>query len=237
MKKVERAGEFLWFPAMIIAALAIALCNKADLGVTMIAAPVFILHEFFSPFASWLTVGMTEYMLQGVLLLLLWLLTRQFKWQHLLSFLTAVAYGLVVDLFIFLLRDVMPQSYLDQWLMLIFGELIGGVAVACFFRTYLPKLVYELFVSELCAKFGLRLTRVKSIFDLSFLAAGLLLAIALFPSSDLSAIISGNFHNIGLGTLLIAAVNAPVIRMMGKPVDLVFEASPRFPKLKAFLQG
>lgn len=237
MKKVNRAGELLWILGMVLAGLAIALCKKADLGVTMIAAPVFILHEFFSPFASWLTVGMTEYMLQGVLLLLLWLLTRRFKWQYLLSFLTAVTYGQVVDLFLFLLRDVAPQSYLDQWLMLIFGELIGGVAVACFFRTYLPKLVYELFVSELAKRFGLRLIRVKSIFDLSFLAAGFLLAIVLFPGSDLTALFSGNFHNIGLGTLLIAGVNAPVIRMMGKPVDLVFEASPRFPKLKAFLQG
>jgi len=41
MKKFEKSAELLWLFGIIFVALGVAICSKADLGVSMIAAPAF----------------------------------------------------------------------------------------------------------------------------------------------------------------------------------------------------
>lgn len=71
MKKVERSSELLWVFGIIFVALGVAICSKADLGVSMIAAPAFVVSEALSNYWSLLTVGVTEYVIQGIILVAL----------------------------------------------------------------------------------------------------------------------------------------------------------------------
>lgn len=234
MKKIKRSAELLWAFGIIFVALGVSICSKADLGVSMIAAPAFVISEAVSVLIKSFSVGVTEYAIQGVMLIALCLIVGRFNWRYLLAFAVAVIYGYTLDLFLWLLSDVQFNAIWLRWIMLIIGDIITAFGVACFFRTYMPLQVYELFVAELADRFNFGIGRVKSFFDISLLIISVALAITLFgdaTSFDWSTIYYSSFHSIGLGTLVTTAINSPIISLMGKFIDRIFEPSPRFESL------
>ncbi|MBQ8858644.1 MAG: hypothetical protein IJ012_02510 [Clostridia bacterium] len=239
MHKIKKSNELLWLLGTVFVALGVALCSKADLGVSMIAAPAFVLSEALAPLCSFFSVGVTEYVFQGVLLLLLCLLLRRFNWRYLLAFAVAVLYGYTLNLFLWLFGGLSVDSALLRWVLLLVGDCITAIGVACFFRTYMPLQVYELFVAEVARCFKLPIGRVKWCFDVSLLAISAVLAFSLFgdaASFDWSTIWSSSFHSIGLGTLVTTAINSPLITLAGKLLDRCFEPTPLFPKLEKLLK-
>lgn len=235
MKKIKNASELLWLLGILFVALGVAICSKANLGVSMIAAPAFVVNEALASLWNGFSVGVTEYILQGVLLVLLCAIVGRWNWRYLLAFAVAVFYGYVLDFFLWLLGGLSFDAVWLRWLMLVIGDVITAFGVACFFRTYMPLQVYELFVAELADRFRLDINKTKLFFDLSLLAISVVLALALF--GDLRTFDWANsFHSIGLGTLLTTAINSPLIRLMGKLIDRIFDASPRFSKLEIYLK-
>lgn len=238
MKKLQRSSELLWLFGIIFVALGVAICSKADLGVSMIAAPAFVIQEALVKIRPSLSVGMTEYLIQGLLLGLLCLVIRRFRWHYLLAFAVAVIYGYTLNFFLWVLGGVSFDAIWLRWVMLIVGDLITGFGVACFFRTYMPLQVYELFVAELACRFSLKISRVKSCFDISLLVISLVLALTLFgdvTKFDWTTVGYASFHSIGLGTLVTTAINSPIIALMGKLVDRFFGTDPLFPSWKSAL--
>ncbi|MBQ9838584.1 MAG: hypothetical protein IJO56_03685 [Oscillospiraceae bacterium] len=238
MKTFKKASELLWVLGIVFVALGVTVCSKADLGVSMIAAPAFIMHEFMSQWFGWLTVGVVEYIIQGIMLVLLCCLIRRFRWRYLLAFAVAVIYGYTLDLCMWLLRDLQVTAVWQRWCMLLLGDTITALGVACFFRTYLPLQVYELFVAELANRFRLNINKTKSVYDIALLVISVMLAIFLFndiAGFDWSAIAKTSFHQIGLGTIVTTIINAPIITMTGRLIDRLFEKTPRFPKLASLL--
>ena len=233
-KPIKRAKELLWVMGMILVALGVSICSKADLGVSMIAAPAFVLSEALLPLWSGFTVGVSEYLFQGILLVLLCLITLRFNWRYLLAFAVAVLYGYILNLFLWFLSFVEFGAVWQRWVGLLIGDCITALGVACFFRTSLPLQVYELFVAKVAQRFHLSLAKVKSCFDFSLLFVSIALAIVLFGdigSFDFSSVYYSSFHSIGLGTLLTTAINSPLIHAMGKLLDRFFDPSPIFPRL------
>ena len=238
MKKINRSGELLWLFGIIFVALGVSICNKADLGVSMIAAPAFVLHEAIAPHLSFFSVGVAEYLIQGALLLLLCLVIHRFDWRYLLAFAVAVIYGYVLDLFLFLIGGIEVTGIAVRFLLLLVGDLITAFGVACFFRTYMPLEVYELFVAEISAVFRIGINKVKWGFDLSLLAISILLALLLFDVNDFdwSTIAYKSYHSIGPGTLVTTLINSPIIAMMSRLVRRFFDPAPRFPRFEAALK-
>ena len=234
MRKIKKTSELLWLMGIVLVALGVAICSKADLGVSMIAAPAFILSEKLLTVSSIFTVGVTEYLIQGVILLVLCIVIRRFDWRFLLTFTVAVIYGYTIDLFMLIFENVVFEEIWLRWVMLIVGDLIIGVGVACYFRTYMPLQVYELFVSEITKRFNFKINKTKRIFDYSLLVISITLSIVLFfdfLEFDWSAIGYRSFHSIGLGTVVTTALNAVLIMLGGKLLDRFFEPTPLLPKL------
>lgn len=228
----------MWIFGTVFVALGVAICSKANLGVSMIAAPAFVISEALLPLWSGFSVGVLEYVFQGILLILMCILIRRFHWRYLLAFAVAVLYGYTLNLFLFLLDGISFDAFWLRWVMLIVGDVITAFGVACFFRTYLPLQVYELFVAETSSRFHLSINKVKWGFDLALLAVSVALAFLLFGDAgtfDWSAIGYTSFHSIGLGTLITTAINSPIIAVWGKLIDRIFESTPLFTKAKALL--
>lgn len=239
MKKIKNTSELLWLFGILFVALGVAICSKANLGVSMIAAPAFVVSEALSALWNGFSVGVVEYVLQGVLLVLLCVIVGRWNWRYLLAFAVAVFYGYVLNFFLWLLGGLSFDAVWLRWLMLLIGDVITAFGVACFFRTYMPLQVYELFVAELADRFRLDINKTKLFFDLSLLAISVALAITLFGdlhTLDWASISTNSFHSIGLGTLVTTAINSPLIRLMGKLIDRIFDASPRFSKLEIYLK-
>lgn len=237
--KIKKSNELLWLLGTVFVALGVAICSKADLGVSMIAAPPFVLFDAVKKLSPLLSVGVVEYIVQGVLLILLCCIVRRFNWRYLLAFVVAVIYGYTLNLFIWLLGGLTPGSIASRYVMLIIGDMVTAFGVACFFRTYMPLQVYELFVAEIADKFKITVTRVKAFFDISLLVISVILALTLFgdlKTFDWSTIYYSSYHSIGVGTLITTAINSPLIKLMGKLIDKIFDPSARFSKLEKILK-
>ena len=181
---------------------------------------------------------MTEYVLQGILLILLCIIIRKFNWKFLLAFLVAFIYGYVLDFFLFVLSGVNFSTVYLRWIMLLIGDCITAFGVACFFRTYLSLQVYELFVSAFSKTYKKNINAVKWIFDITLLVISITLALILFRDItyfDFSTITHSSYHSIGLGTILTTIINSPIITIMGKFIDKIFNPTPLFPKLQKLL--
>lgn len=238
MKKLKKSSELLWIFGIVFVALGVTICSKADLGVSMIAAPAFIISEAVSTLWSGFSVGVTEYIIQGIMLIILCIVIRKFDWRFLLGFAVAVIYGYTLDFFLWALGGVSFNAVWLRYVMLIVGDIVTATGVACFFRTYMPLQIYELFVAELSHTFKISISKVKSGFDIALLILSLVIAFTLFgdvATFDWSGIVSKSFHSIGIGTLITTAINSPIIATMGKLIDKLLGDEPLFPKLKQLL--
>ena len=147
--KIGRTGELAWLFGVLLCSLGVCFSAKSGFGVSMVVAPAYVLHRFFSPDLPWMTFGAAEYLLQGTLILLLCIAVQRFKWKYLLSFFTAVCYGFALDFWRMLFGT---EVYPELWQRIIacaVGALITAFSIALYLRTYLPQQGYELVVKEL----------------------------------------------------------------------------------------
>lgn len=227
MKKLQKMNEAAWLFGVLLCAFGVALATKANLGLSMIAAPPYIIHIFMENFFPWYSQGTSEYIWQGVLLLAMCIIVRRFRVKYLLTFVCAVIFGLAVDGFLWLLGGSAVYATLAARIIaFIVSEIITAVAIACYFRTDLPLPVYELVVSEIAKCYSLNMNKVKQANDLIMLALSLILAFVLNRS----------FAGIGIGTIIITLVNASLIALAGKILDTYCDFSPRFPRVIAWLK-
>lgn len=221
MKKLQKMNEAAWLMGVLLCAFGVALATKADFGLSMIAAPPYILHLFMQNFLPWYSQGTSEYVWQGVLLIIMCIIVRRFKWKYLLTFACAVIFGLAVDGFLWLLGG--SGAYETMWVRIVVfiaSEIITAFAIACYFRTDMPLPVYELVVSEIAKCYSLQINKVKQVNDIIMLVISVLFALLLNRS----------FQGIGIGTIIITLVNASLIALAGKLMDKFIDFSPRFPK-------
>ena len=239
MKRIHKANELMWVLGIVIVALGVAICSKANLGVSMIAAPAFIIYEALSSLWSGLSVGMLEYMVQGAMLIILCIVVQRANWRYLLAFLVAVTYGYVLDMWLLIFKDVQFDAVYLQWIMLLVGDIITALGVACFFRTYMPLEVYELCVAEVSDRYKINIAKVKWVYDLICLGLSIVLAFFIFLDAnqfDWTTIYKASYHSLGLGTIFTTFINAPIIAMWGKVLDKFFSYEALFPKMERILK-
>ncbi len=226
MKKISKMNEVCWLLGNLLCALSIALCTKSGFGLSMIAAPPYIFNQFLVKLSPFFTQGACEYIFQALLLLIMCLIIRRFKWKYLLSFATAFIFGNMVDLSLWIFGG---QEIYESMAMRIaafaLGEVVTALAIACYFRTSLPLCIYELFVKAVSDRFSLSTDRVKMFFDIGMFILSVAATLILF----------GKFVGVGVGTVIITLVNAPLIKLWGKVLDKIFTYEPRFPKLITIL--
>ena len=227
IKRVGKLSELSYVFGILLISLGVTFITKSDFGVSSIVAPAYILHLKMTSLGQlWCTFGTAEYMLQGLLLILMCLIVRRFKWKYLLSFLTSVIYGTVLDGWFFLFGSDPFDTLAMRIVSLVIGVLISSAAIAFLFRTYLPQQVYELFVAEVVDRYRLKLQRFKLIFDLSMLA----LAVVMLWALNVPI-----WSGIGVGTVICAVFNSLLIGMFGRLYDRYLGFEPALPGVKKLL--
>ena len=196
-----------------------ALMAKADFGVSMVVAPAYLLHLKVSQTASFFTFGMAEYCLQGLVIILMCLVIRRFKVSYLFSFVTAVFYGLLLDLFIVMIGPL-PVNIPARLVYYFAGMFITGFGVACMFHTYISPGAYELFVREVSAHFNIPLTKFKTCYDCTSCLIAVIMSFAFFGF--------GHFEGVYWGTILCALVNGQIIGMFSRLLENRFVFRDRF---------
>ncbi|MBR2885282.1 MAG: hypothetical protein IKB93_10895 [Clostridia bacterium] len=213
MKKISKMNEAAWIIGTLLCALGRVLCTKSGFGLSMIGAPPYIIHLKLAEKYPFFTQGTSEYVFQAFLFILVCAMLRSFRVKHLLSFLTAVILGIVIDGWLFVFGG--NYIYDALWLRIlsfVLGELFTALSIAFLFRTSLPLQMYEVFVLEIASKFNIKKDAVKLWFDVAMLILSVLLALML----------NGNLEGVGIGTIIITVVNAPLIKLFGGLLDRLF---------------
>lgn len=221
-KKFINTGELAWVLAIILCSLSVCLSANSGFGVSMIVAPAYILYLKVETLLPWFTFGMAEYCLQGILLLVCCMVMKRFKWKYLLSYGTAILYGLCLDFWRMVFGSAIYDTIMLRCLSCVGGMMIGSFSIALFLRSYLPQEAYELFVKELSIKTCADMHKVKWIYDFFSLCAAILLMLLFFHQFS--------FQMIGFGTLIVTLVNTPLIAFWGKLIDRYASLNSAFPK-------
>lgn len=199
MKKPVIYTELAYVFGILILALGTAFMEAADFGVSMVVAPAYLLHLKLSQFLPFFTFGMAEYSLQAVLLLLLIAVLRRFKISYLFSFVTAVLYGLVLDLNMLAVSLIPCETVPVRVIFYVVGLILCSIGVSMFFHTYISPEVYELFVKEASAKYYVDIHKFKTGYDCVSCVIGILLSFLFFGF--------GQFEGVKFGTILCALIN------------------------------
>ena len=216
-RKLTCPSELAYALGILILACGTALMEKADLGMSMVVAPAYLLYLKLSRTFSFFTFGMAEYVFRALLLILLSLVLHRAKKSYLFSFVTALIYGLVLDLFMGLAAPLPADTLPLRILYYLAGMVLGSAGVAFFFRTYIAPEAYELFVRELCQAKNWPVDRVKTVYDCVSCLLGIALSFAFFGP--------GHFEGVRLGTIVCALVNGFLIGRISGLMDkaLVFQ--------------
>ncbi len=226
MKKKVFYTELVYLLALVIMAFSAAFTAKADFGMSMVVAPAYILHLKLSALFPWFTFGVSEYVFQGLLILITTVLMRRFKLSYLFSFITAVLYGTLLDGAILILAPIPANSFLLRIIWYCIGVILCSFSVSLFFHTYIAPEAYELIVKEIPLKFDVNINKVKSIYDAVSILLSVFLSFAFFGF--------GVFKGIQWGTLVCAVVNSIFIRFFSYHLEKQFEFKNRFPLEKYF---
>lgn len=222
MKKINFSTELAYILGLTLIALGVVFMEKANFGVSMVVAPAYILFKFLNTFLPFFTFGMAEYVLQAFLIILLIVILRKFKIAYVLSFATAILYGLILD-GLMLLGNFLPTTHFAlRILYYILGMVITASGVALQFKTYLPQESYELFVKEISSCKNINIHKFKTCYDLSSLLVGIILSFTFFGF--------GNFVGVKLGTIICALINGFIISLFTKLYDKLFTFKDYFRK-------
>ncbi len=222
MKKPVFYTEIAYVCAILFIALGVALAAKAGFGVSMIAAPMYTLHLWLTQYTEILTLGTLEYIFQGVIIAAIAILIRRFKISYLFSFATSVFSGLAIDLMFWVVSPIIAETFLIRVLLFIASLLSCAFGVSCIFHAYVSPAGNELFVKEFSLHFKKDIHKVKTTYDISFLGLSVALNLLLFRG----------FVGIGIGTLVTAFLNGPIISMFAHFLEKHFEFKAAFPKLE-----
>jgi uncharacterized membrane protein YczE len=206
--------ELSYVIGLALTAVATALMTVADFGLSMIAAPAYLLHLKISEFLPFYTFGMSEYVFQAFLLILLTVIMRKGKLSYLLSFVTALIYGILLDIMMSIIAFIPNDVFAARVLLFIAGVLVCSFSIALLFNTYLPPEAYELFVKEFSEKFGISIGKVKTVYDCTSCVVSIIMSFLFFGF--------GVFSGIGWGTVICALTNGWLIGKMSAWLEQKF---------------
>lgn len=207
--------EAAYAGGIVCTALGVALMAVADLGVSMVVAPAYIIYKKLSLYLPWFSFGMAEYLFQGLLIVALTLVLGKFRLKYLFSFVTAVVYGFVLDGCMLLAGFIPAKLLWVRILLFAAGWLTVAFGISLMFHTYIPPEAYELFVKEISAEKRLPINKVKTVYDLTSLAAGIILSFAFFGF--------GVFEGVSIGTAICAVLNGFTIGRFSAMLEKRFE--------------
>lgn len=173
---ILRTALFLF--GLFLNAASVALVTKAALGTSPISSIPYTLNHGFP-----LTLGQFEILLNFCLIAgQILLLRRNFKAFQLLQIPIALAFGLFIDLWMWMLGWLAPQLYPARMLTLLIGCAVGGPAVGLIVTANVTMLCGEAFVTAWCNVFRTDFGRTKIGFDCTLTALACVLSLALYRS-------------------------------------------------------
>lgn len=175
---------------LFIMAMGIVFCIRADLGITPISCPPYVLSLGLSPTVGQFTILMHLLLILGQALLL----GRDFHGLQWLQIALALVFGCFIDDCMQLTTSMVPANYLQSILFLLAGNVLMAVGMNFEIKAHIILVPTDGFVQAVCRKTGRSFSQLKIVFDISLLAI----------SIACSLILLGRIEGVREGTLISA---------------------------------
>lgn len=225
MKKRRINSEILYLIAILVLSFSIDLLTIANMGLSAINGPAYILSEKVYS----LTYGQAEYIVEGIIFIIFCILMKKFKMTYLSSFITGVLYATMADIWKIIIPFFQTQNEICFQLRIVYffiGFILSAMAVAMFYKSYLYPQIYDFFVQEISKKYRITLKIFKTCFDCTFLILSFIMSLFLFHG----------IVGIGIGTIIVALFNGTFISFFKNFLDKHFICIPKFTKLEKYLK-
>ena len=209
MKKIiSSPSELVLFLGLLLTSLASTLMVKSGLGISSISSIPYSLSLIFYKitFVNW------NYIFQSILILIFIVITKNFKFEYIISFLLSIVFGGVIDFFNLIVIQFLPNSFLLNTMYFIISFLLLSLGISLQLNCRMPILPLDTFTKDLSKFIGVHYKKVKTIFDLSCLTITIILAL-LFLRSDVG---------IGIGTIICALFTGKIVSVINNFIDKKF---------------
>ena len=220
------SSELAYLIGIIVLAFGAAFMEKADFGMSMVVAPAYLLHLKISEHLPFYSFGMSEYVLQFFVLILLCIVMGKFKKGYLFSFVTAVFYGFILDFAMKLISFLPLPGIPGRVFFYLIGITFCAVGISLIFHTYIPPEAYDLFVKEVAVKTGKDINKVKTVYDICSCAVGVILSFIFYGF--------GHFVGVKGGTIICALINGYLISLCSRFFESIFVFEDKLPWRKFF---
>lgn len=175
MKKLFlRYAVLFW--ALLIMALGIALCIRANLGITPISCPPYVLSLGLPLTVGQFTIIMHILLIIGQIILL----RHEFRPIQLLQIVPAMGFGLFIDFWMHLTEWITPHDYAISIITLLSGNLLLALGVHFEMKAHVVMLPTDGFVQAVSTRTGKPFAGMKTAFDLSLLLISIACSLLLF---------------------------------------------------------
>ena len=152
---------FLLVLGLVIMAYGVALSIQAGLGTSPISSLPYTVSQF-SP----LTVGTATIAMHVCFILFqILLLRRKYRVIQLLQLPVALLFGYLTDLTLQSIQNLVPTTYIEQWIFCLLGIILVGIGVSCEVNANVIPLAGEGFSLAICEVFSFPFHPVKIGFD------------------------------------------------------------------------
>lgn len=160
---------------LAVMAMGIVLCIRANLGITPISCPPYVLSLGLSP-----TVGQFTFLMHLVLVAGQWLLLRrEFRPVQWLQILLAWVFGCFIDGCMRLTSPLIPTDYLTCILTLLAGNVLLALGMHFEIGSHLILVPTDGFVQAVCRRTSFPFSRIKIAFDVSLLLVSIVCSLVL----------------------------------------------------------
>ncbi len=224
MRKIKFYSEAAYVLGVVMLSGYIAMLPAADFGLSMLAVPAYLI----SLKTEFITFGQADYIVEGALFALFFILMKRIKPLVLTSLITSILFGAMLDLWRAIIPILNPaitepgsMGMPGRLALYIGAALMGAFSITLMFRTYLYPQIFELFVKGVSEKYGLDRTKFKVVYDASFLTLSIVMGLLMF----------GRIIGVGIGTFILVFSNGFFIGKFEKLFDRWVDFVPAFPKL------
>lgn len=208
MKQKTFYTELAYIIGLVCLAFGAAFASRADFGMSMVVAPAYILHLKISEALPFFSYGMAAYTVQAVIIAVMIIVLRRFKFSYIFSFVTAVLYGIVADGAIAFIALIPTGHVYVRIVLFICGTLFCAAGVSLMFHTYISPEAYDIFVKEFSEHFNIKLYKLKTIYDCTSCLVSIILSFLFFGLWQ--------FRGVNFGTVICALCNGFLIGSFSK---------------------
>lgn len=208
MKKIF-CKEIAFCIALITNSLAISLLVHSIFGVSTLSSLPLVLSKILPD----ISFGMTNFIVQSILLCILMIITRQPKFSYLFSFIIAFIFGLLCDLFELVVSPLPQNILILRIIYFISGWLLISFGAALFIKSAMPLMPFDEVVADLSRYFKVKVKVVKTTCDVIFVSSALILSYTFLHK----------LTGVGVGTIFMAIFTGELTQIFLNYLDKKYE--------------